>query len=108
VPDNDHTYVIDVDVLARIHVRKDSEETYSALVEMAQGKKLRTVRQTFDELKKFGSQYERLRRHRDAFQIPADDQFHADVAGFIEILGNEADFLWTQTGGRNLIPLIRG
>jgi hypothetical protein len=30
-----YVYLIDVDVLARIHVRKDARETYQALIEMA-------------------------------------------------------------------------
>jgi hypothetical protein len=97
-------YIIDVDVLARIHVRKDSGSIYTALTEMAEAKTLCTVRQTFDELKKFGPQYEILRTHRDKFQIPAEDQYHTDVAALIEILGNEASYLWVQTGGKNPDP----
>ena len=98
------TYIIDVDVLARIHVRKDSEKIYAALIELAEAKKLCTVRQTFDELKKFGPPYERLRIHRDKFQIAAKDQFQIDVAALIEILGNQASYLWVQTGGKNPDP----
>jgi hypothetical protein len=104
VPNEGHIYVIDVDVLARIHVRKDSEDIYAALIEMAEAKTLRTVRQTFEELKRFGPQYERLRIHRGKFQISTDDQFHSDVASLIEILGNEAGYLWPQTGGKNPDP----
>ena len=102
---NDETiYVIDVDVLARIHVRKDSKDTYDALIAMAYAKTLRTVRQTFDELKQFGSVNDILKAHRDIFQITADDQFHADVAMLIELLGNKASYLWEQTGGKNPDP----
>jgi Domain of unknown function (DUF4411) len=97
-------YIIDTDVLALIHVRKDSKEIYPALVKMAEAKTLRTVRQTFDELKRFGPQFEILKSSRDLFQISAKDQFHKDVSALIEILGNEAAYLWEQTGGKNPDP----
>ena len=100
----EHVYVIDVDVLARIHVRKDSKEIYAALIGMAEAKKVRTVRQTFDELKRFGPQFELLKTHRESFQIPTGDQFTEDISALIEILGNEADYLWEQTGGKNPDP----
>jgi len=103
VPD-DTTYIIDTDVLVRIHVRKDSQTIYDALIAMAKAKRLRTVRQTFDELKRHVRQYELLQPHRDLFQIPADDQFHEDVGALIEILGNQAPYLWEQTGGKNPDP----
>jgi hypothetical protein len=93
-----------VDVLARIHVRKDSTSIYDGLIEMAKGKSLRTVRQTFDELKRFGPQHDILKAHRYTFQISTEDQFHYDVSKLIEILGNEASYLWEQTGGKNPDP----
>jgi hypothetical protein len=104
VSDEQQIYLIDVDVLARIHARKDSEVIYTGLVKIAEAGKLRSVRQTFDELKRFGPQYERLRAHRSAFEIPAERQFTAAVQALIEILGNEAPYLWPQTGGRNPDP----
>src|SRR5262249_22894553 len=94
-------YVIDVDVLARIHVRKDSNHIYDVLIDMAQDKELRAV---FDELKRFGTVNDILKGHRDAFQIPAEDQFHKDVPALMETLGNEAPYLWEQTGGKNPDP----
>lgn len=97
-------YLIDVDVLARIHVRKDSDTIYAALIEMANDNTLRTVRQTFDELKRFGSVNDILKIHRDLFQISADYQFHEDVSKLIEVLGNKASYLWEQTGGKNPDP----
>ncbi len=104
MPNEAHTYLIDVDVLARIHVRSDSAEIYEALVLMAELKQLRTVRQTFDELKRFGSVNEILKPHRDLFQISADEQFHPEVSAFIEVLGTKAAYLWEQTGGKNPDP----
>jgi glutaredoxin-related protein len=86
-------YVIDVDVLARIHIRKDSKKIYDALIAMAQAGTLRTVRQTFDELKRFGTVNAILKDHRENFQISAEEQFHEDVSALIEILGNEASYL---------------
>jgi hypothetical protein len=95
---------MDVDVLASIHVRKDSTSIYNGLIGMAKGNSLRTVRQTFDELKRFGPQHDILKVHRYTFQISTEDQFHSDVAKLIEILGNEANYLWEQTGGKNPDP----
>jgi predicted nucleic acid-binding protein len=104
VADDGHTYIIDVDVLARIHVRKDSEEIYEVLIELAAAQNLRTVRQTFDELKQFGSVNAILKAHREQFQIEVEEQFNEDVSKLIEILGNEASYLWEQTGGKNPDP----
>jgi predicted nucleic acid-binding protein len=104
VADDGHTYIIDVDVLARIHVRKDSNEIYEALIEMGAAQNLRTVRQTFDELKQFGSVNAILKAHREQFQIEVEEQFNEDVSKLIEILGNEAPYLWEQTGGKNPDP----
>lgn len=94
MPTDGNIYIIDVDVLARIHVRKDSTTIYDGLVKMAKGNSLRTVRQTFDELKRFAPQYEILKPHRYTFQISTKDQFHSDVSNLIEILGNKASYLW--------------
>jgi hypothetical protein len=91
VPRDGHIYLIDVDVLARIHVRKDSKFIYESLIAMAKDGIVRTVRQTFDELKKFNPQHEILKAHRDIFQIPTEDQFCTEVQEYIEILGNEAN-----------------
>ena len=104
MPDDGAIYVIDVDVLARIHVRKDSNEIYEALIGMAREKKLRTVRQTFDELKRFGTVTDILKPYRNFFQISAEEQFHKDVSALIELLGNKASYLWEQTGGKNPDP----
>jgi hypothetical protein len=94
-----------VDVLARIHVRRDSAAIYDALIGMAKNGRLRTVRQTFDELKRFGSQYDILKDYREIFQISIDKQFDPRVSAYIETLGNEAGYLWEQTGGaRNPDP----
>jgi hypothetical protein len=99
-----HIYVIDVDVLARIHVRKDALAVYDGLIALAKDGTVRTVRQTFDELKRFNPQHEILKPHRETFQIPAEDQFCEEVAGYIETLGNEASYLIEATGGKNPDP----
>jgi hypothetical protein len=104
VPNEGHKYLIDVDVLARIHVRKDPSEIYDGLVFMADLGTLKTVRQTFDELKRFGPQFEILKPHRDLFQIPAEMQFDERVSAVVELLGNECSYLWEQTGGKNPDP----
>jgi hypothetical protein len=97
-------YVLDVDVLARIHVRKDSEQIYGSLIEMAKGGKVITVRQTFDELKRFHPVNELLKAHRDKFQVATESQFCPKVQEYIEALGNEASYLANATGGKNPDP----
>jgi len=104
VPDNDHTYVIDVDVLARIHTRKDSKEIYAGLVDLAGKGRLVTVRQTFDELKKFGTVFDLLKGERNKFQIPAERQFTEQISRIIDRLGSEAPYLYEATGGKNPDP----
>jgi hypothetical protein len=104
VPHDRAPYVLDVDVLARIHVRKDLEHIYNSLVVMAENGRVRTVRQTFDELKRFNPVHEILKTHRDKFQISTADQFCSPVQKYIEVLGNEASYLANATGGRNPDP----
>jgi hypothetical protein len=104
VPRDVVVYVVDVDVLARIHVRSDSEYIYDSLIEMAKSEKVRTVRQTFDELKRFNPVHELLKGHRDKFQIGTEDQFCPKVQEYIEVLGNEASYLANATGGKNPDP----
>lgn len=96
-------YLVDVDVLARIHARSDSKDIYDGLIEMAGKKTVRTVRQTFDELKRFNTTHEILKAHRDKFQVPTDDQFCEKVKNY-ETLGNEAKYLTEATGGKNPDP----
>jgi hypothetical protein len=104
VPDNGQIYVIDVDVLARIHVRKDFNEIYAGLIGLATDDRLITVRQTFDELKKFGPVYDILKGKRDEFEIAAALQFTEAVSKIIDILGREAPYLYEATGGKNPDP----
>lgn len=103
MPNDGQTYLIDADVLIRIRVRKDSDAIYDGLVGMAATERLITVRQTFDELKKFVPVHDRLKGERERFQIAAERQFCEDVQKRIEHLGNK-QFLWEQTGGKNPDP----
>jgi hypothetical protein len=71
---------------------------------MVKNGRFQTVPQTFDELKRFGPPYDILKNHREIFQISIDKQFDPRVSAYIETLGNEAPYLWKQTGGRNRDP----
>lgn len=104
MPTDGTIYVIDADVLVLIRMRRDSQDIYDGLIEMARAETLCTVRQTFDELKNFGDVNDILKAHRESFQINTEEQFCEDVSALIEILGNEANYLWEQTGGRNPDP----
>jgi hypothetical protein len=104
VPDEEHTYLIDADVLIRIHERSDSPSIYNGLILMAANGRLKTVRQALDEVKKFDGAYDFIKTHRDTFQIETEQQYCADVSDKIEYLGKNAAYLWPQTGGKNPDP----
>jgi hypothetical protein len=104
VADKPTIYLIDTDVLVRIRARKDSKEIYAAIVAMAEKGELKTVRQVFDELKSHGKPFEALRTHRAKFVIPTKEQYCAEVQKYIEEVGNKAQFLYEQTGGKNPDP----
>jgi predicted nucleic acid-binding protein len=97
-------YLIDTDVLVRIHDKKDSVAIYKRLITMAAQGDLKTVRQVFDELGGHGPQYKLLGPHKNKFIIPAEEQYSAEVQKRIEILGAKAKYLWVQTGGKNPDP----
>jgi len=104
VADKKTIYVIDTDVLVRIRARKDSTEIYAALVKMAEKGELKTVRQVFDELESHGSAFKALSNHKAKFLVPLKDQYCEGVQKLIEELGNKAQYLWEQTGGKNPDP----
>ena len=61
--------------------------------------------QVLDELKTQAPDvYEIVKDHHDSFQIAKDQQFAVDVSQVVETLGNEAPYLWEQTGGKNPDP----
>jgi len=62
------------------------------------------VRQVFNELKKHKKAHAILSPHKDNFLIPAVQQYVDPVQECVEKLGNEADYLWEQTGGKNPDP----
>jgi hypothetical protein len=74
------------------------------LIALARSKRVRTVRQVFDELQKHPIPYGILKDHRELFQIPTVEQHYLPVGDLIEILGNEMPDFWEQTGGRNPDP----
>jgi predicted nucleic acid-binding protein len=104
VSPNGYKYLLDADVIIRIHARKDSAEIYGGLVTFAAEGYVKTVRQALDEVKKFEPQYAIIKPHRDKFQIPTEEQYSADVSRHIEYLGRNAGYLWPQTGGKNPDP----
>lgn len=99
-----HKYLIDADVFIRIRERSDSEAIYSGILVLASAGRLKSVRQALDEVKKFDAVHERLKEHRETLQISTEEQYSAAVQDRIEYLGKNADYLWTQTGGKNPDP----
>lgn len=98
-----HKYLIDTDVLARIHARSDSQKLYQGVISLAKGGRVKTVRQVFGELKTHGPQYKIISPHRRDFLIDPAEQFSEEVGDWIDYLGDNA-FLWEQTGGKNPDP----
>lgn len=105
MPHEGKKYLVDTDVLRSIHLRKDSEVIYDALKVAAMAGIVRTVHQVFDELEsQLPPVYEILKPYQQTFQIAKDDQYSESVGGIIEVLGNEASYLWEQTGSKNPDP----
>ncbi len=104
MPNDSSIYLIDTDVLVRIYVRQDRQRIYDGVVSLARAGRVRTVRQVFDELKKFEDQYGALKEYRSLLQIPAEQQFVENVSNIITQLGENAPWLWEQVGGRNPDP----
>jgi hypothetical protein len=66
---------------------------------------VQTVSQVLDELKTQAPEvYEVFKAHHKSFQIANDRQFAVGVSQVVEILGNDASYLWEQTGGKNPDP----
>lgn len=97
-------YLIDADVLIVIRDRNDSGKIYDELIHMAHRGRLKTVRQTFDEIKNYDPPFAILKDHREKFQITAEQQFDPRVSAYIDWLGDNALQLWEQTGGKNPDP----
>jgi len=97
-------YLIDTDVLALIQERADADDLYAGIGALAHADTVRTVRQVFDELKRFPQPQKKLQPFRAQMVVPPEQQFAASVSERIEILGNKASYLWEQTGGRNPDP----
>ena len=106
MPDEAHRYLIDTDVLIRIGVRKDAQDIYNGLIQLAKAGRLSTVTQVFDELKKRGPiALQALKEYREIIEIPTKEQYDAAVSTAIEQLGNHnPPWLWAQTGGKNPDP----
>lgn len=99
-----HRYLIDTDVLVRIRQRPESESIYKEVIEASNSGRVKTVRQVFDELKRFKSVHSTLSPHRSKMLVKAEEQLCQEVQSVIEILGNSAPWLWEQTGGKNPDP----
>jgi len=97
-------YLIDTDVLEHIRHRSDSAKIYSALVGMAKGGSLKTVKQVFGELKKHNTAYGILHPHEKHFLVPPKIQYCTEVQLKLDLVRQHAEYLWPQTGGKNPDP----
>lgn len=102
--DDDNTYLVDTDVLALIHQRNDSAKIYASLIELIQTGIVKTVRQVVGELRRFGPQSKIIAPHNKHLMISAKLQYTEDVKSRIQYLGENASYLWEQTGYKNPDP----
>lgn len=98
------TYLIDTDVLALIYQRFDSQQIYGGLIKFIKDGNVKTVRQVLGELKRFGPQYRILSPHIRDFIVDPNLQYCRDVKDRIQFLGENAHYLWEQTGYKNPDP----
>jgi hypothetical protein len=94
-------YLIDTDVLVAIRKKRDSNNIYNRLIQMAGDGDLKTVRQVFDELETFGQAYRFLFTHKSKLLVPTEEQFCVAVQERLEVLKKKADWLYEQTGSKN-------
>lgn len=105
MPNEGKKYLLDTDVLRCVQLRKDSTAIYDALIVAAMAGIVRTVHQVMDELEnQLPPVYDILKKYRSSFEIAKGDQYSKPVSDVIELLGNEASYLWPQTGGKNPDP----
>ena len=103
-PPSGKRYLIDTDVLVHIRHRRDSERIYTELIEWAEQGVVKTVRQVFGELKIHEPVHKRLAPHRTKFIVPTEEQFAPEVQNYLDIIGDDASFLYAVTGGKNPDP----
>lgn len=102
--DDSVTYLVDTDVLALIHARQDSKHIYTGLIELIKTGAVKTVRQVPGELKRFGPQYKIISPHNKDLVIAPNLQFTEEVQDRIQYLGENASYLYEQTGYKNPDP----
>lgn len=96
-------YLLDTDFLVHIQNRADAAVLYDGIAKLAAAGVVRTVRQVFDELKRFEQPFAILSPHRAGFVLAAEVQYCEEVSDLMDKLG-DGGFLWEQTGGKNPDP----
>lgn len=97
-------YLIDTDVLEHVRYRSDSAHLYSEIIKLAKAGIAQTVRQVFDELKKFKSTHTLLHPHEKEFCLRADLQFCEKVQNGLDLIHEHAGHLMNTFGGKNPDP----
>jgi predicted nucleic acid-binding protein len=87
-----------------IRRKRDSEQIYSRLIAAAEDGTVRTVRQVFGELRTHHPVFRVLAPHRAKFQIPIEEQFSPEVQAYLDVIGNDAPFLYAVVGDKNPDP----
>lgn len=104
MPTIEAKFLLDTDVFVHIQSHPESESIYDSLIEQAKAGNVKTIRQVFDELKRWAAPYQKLSPHRKSFLIPDAEQYSVEVAEFVEMVQDKASYLCCATGGNNPDP----
>lgn len=105
MPEFRHDYLLDVDVLAHIQSRPDSNFIFEGIIEGIEAGKVKTVRQVASgEMKKWNEAYAALHPHRANFELPADLQYCDEVGALLDIVNDLAPDLYERYGTKNPDP----
>src|SRR5438128_463232 len=97
-----HDYLLDVDVLAHIQRRSDSNLIFEGIIAGIEAGRVKTVRQIASgELKKWEEAFEALHPYHDNFEIETTRQYCEEVQALIDIVNAKAPDLYERYGGKN-------
>lgn len=100
-----HNYLLDVDVLAHIQRRPDSNFIFEGIVEGIEAGRVKTVRQVASgEMKKWKEAFAALHPHHANFELTAEQQYCMEVKSLIDTVNDLAPDLYEPFGGKNPDP----
>jgi hypothetical protein len=105
MPEFRYDYLLDVDVLAHIQRRPDSNIIFEGIVKGIEAGKVKTVRQVASgEMKKWKEAYAALHPHHANFELPGEQQYCVEVKALLETVNDLAPDLYERFGSKNPDP----